>query len=93
MIAVAASIIAIRITPPTKIKIEGDNLYYGSSIHARLDNLKEVRVTRQLGVEKVMVLGGSKPHILIPLKGIPKNVQSELLVVLNERISKEYTSD
>jgi len=89
IVAVVASIVAIRITPPTKIKIEGDNLYYGSSMHARLDNLKEVRVIRQLGIEKVMVLGGSEPHMLIPLKGIPENVQSELLIVLNERISKE----
>lgn len=85
-VAIVASVIAFRKAGPTKIKVKGNDLYYGSSIHACLETLREVRVIRQLGVEEVIVLEGSKPHVLIPIKGIPENVRIELISILNERI-------
>ncbi len=86
LLAIVASVFVFRKTGPTKIAVKGNDLYYGSSITTCLERLREVRVIRQLGIEEVIVLEGSKPHILIPTKGIPENVCTELISILRERI-------
>lgn len=91
LVSVVVAIITIIKTPPTKIRVKGNCFYYGSSIRARLENLREVRIIRQLGIEDIIVLDGAEPHILIPIKGIPEDVRSELISFLNERIDADIT--
>lgn len=86
LVAIGVTIYVIRKTPPTRIRVEGNNLYYGSSMHAGLDKLKEVRVLRQFWVEEVIALPGSEPRETIPTNGIPEDIKSELISVLKERI-------
>ena len=76
--AIGVSIYVIIKTPPTRIKVDGNNLYYGSSMKGNLNNLKKVKLIRQFGVEEVISLRGPKNINSIPTKGIPDTIKSEL---------------
>ena len=70
----------------TKISVKGNTFYFGVSHKADLSNLKSVTITKQFGIEDVIVFEGTKGRSPIPISGVPKEVRSELLEVINERI-------
>jgi len=84
LLAVVAGIIAARSASSTKIKLQGNCLWYGSSMKADLQKLKDIRIKREFWVERVIVLEGTGE--LIPLSGIPKDSVDELIAALKERI-------
>lgn len=58
---------------------------YGSSIRADLSRLSGVKVTRQFGLERVIVLEGTSQ--VLPLYEIPEDVLNDLLAVLEKRVN------
>ena len=76
----------VRKTPNTKISVDGFTLKYGSSVKVDLEKVKEIKTTKNFGVEEVIMVVGD-PGGVVPLKGIPKDTQTELIEVLEERIN------
>ena len=87
LLAVIAAFIAVRTTKGTKIQIKGNTLSYGVSHKVDLSGLRGVRITKQFGIEEILILECDKGGSPIPIKGIPNNVRNEMLEVLRERIN------
>ncbi len=84
--AIGVGLVVARSAPRTAIRLDGYSLCYGAGMKADLQTLKSLRVTREFGVERVIVLDGT--GALLPLNGIPNDVLDELMSALKERIQR-----
>ena len=100
LLGIIFAIVVLRNTNQTRIKVEGSNLFYGTSTKANLVGLREIKLQKQFLVmgEEVIVLLGEKAKGILPIRttkgviptyGIPSDIKSKLISVLEERISAE----
>ena len=80
------ALISVKRISKTKISVDGFTLKYGSSTKINLEKIKEIKITKQFGVEEVVAIFGN-PGGVVPLKGVPKEIQAELVEILSERIN------
>jgi len=86
MAGLITALIFVKRTSKTKISVDGFALKYGTSTIINLKRIKKIKVTKQFGVEEVIAIFGN-PGGVVPLKGVPKEIQAELVEILNERIN------
>ena len=85
-VSILVALLTIFNRSPTKITIQDNALFYGDSHKLDLQTMKQAKVTRQFGLEDVLVVKGSEGSNSIPLRGIPNSVQEELITILNKKI-------